>query len=127
MVNKPKAKGTAAETRVVNFLLANEIPAGRVVLKGSKDEGDVHAFGGRLHVMLEVKAGKQTQRVSRKQKEDWLIETRKEGIAADLMPYLVIARHGSSVKDYEVWSSSGGQFFYLDEFIEFISMGEEYG
>ena len=126
MVNKPKAKGTAAETRVVNFLLANEISARRVVLKGNHDQGDIHFETARLHGMLEVKAGRQTQRVSRGTKEDWLKQTRVEGINADLVPYLVIAKHGSSVKDYEVWSSSGFEFFYLDEFVMWISTREEY-
>jgi hypothetical protein len=119
MVNKPKVKGTAAETRVVNFLLAAGVEARRVVQKGSRDEGDIHFFGYH-YGMFEVKAGKQTTRISRQQKLDWLDETRKEGIAADLVPYLVIALHGSSVKDYHVWTASGHGFFYLDEFVDWI-------
>jgi hypothetical protein len=120
MVNPSKAKGTAAETRVVNFLLAAGVEARRVVMKGTKDQGDIHFFGARIHGMFEVKAGKQTQRVSRQQKADWLAETMIEGRHADLVPYLVIAKHGSSVKDYEVWSASGVVFNYLDDFVDWI-------
>jgi hypothetical protein len=121
MVNRSKAKGTAAETRVVNYLLAAGVEARRVVMKGQHDQGDIHFFAERLHGLLEVKGGKQTQRVSRGQKEEWLKEARVEGINADLVPYLVIAKHGASVKDYEVWSSGGVYFFYLDQFVKWIS------
>lgn len=54
MVNKPKNKGTAAETAVVNFAKTHGFPdATRKVQKGSKDEGDVDLCA---HVILEVKA-----------------------------------------------------------------------
>lgn len=56
MVNKPKKKGTAAETFVVRYAKANGFPeAGRKVQKGSKDEGDLDLCP---HVVVEVKADK---------------------------------------------------------------------
>lgn len=123
MVNKPKAKGTAAETRVVNYLLAAGFQARRAVMKGSHDEGDIHVVDqhGWGAFVLEVKAGKQTQRVGRKLKEEWLHQTRVETVNSKFpIGYLVIAKHGSSVKDYEVWSEDGHSFFYLDQFVELM-------
>lgn len=126
MVNKPKKKGTAAETRIVNYLLKSGLHAGRVVLSGSKDQGDIHIRGGHgcITCVLEVKAGKQTLNVSRKLKDDWLEQTRVEGENSGMnRAVLVIARHGSQVKDYHVWSSDGHRFWYLDEFIEYAKKG----
>jgi Holliday junction resolvase-like predicted endonuclease len=119
MVNKPKQKGTAAETRVVNYLLAAGLDAVRVVLHGTDDQGDIHIISSdrSTRVCLEVKGGKQTAKVARKQREDWLAETINEGIHADMDAYLVIAKHGSSVCDYHVWSCNGHNFWYFDEFI----------
>ena len=122
MANAAKAKGTKAETRVVNYLLAAGLEARRLVMKGSADEGDVYFVArsevGEFGVILEVKCGKQTQNISRKQREDWLAETRTEGENAERDSYLVIAKHGSSVKDYHVWSNKGDRFWYLDDFTE---------
>jgi hypothetical protein len=123
MVNRSKAKGTAAETRVVNALLAAGAEARRKVLKGSADEGDIQFKGIWAEGVLEVKAGKQTLRVGRKQKQDWLDEARIEGLNSGCRAWLVIAKHGSSVRDYEVWFSDGRTFFYFDEFLEWIKDG----
>lgn len=126
MVNPSKAKGTAAETRVVNFLLAAGVRAMRVVMKGNKDQGDVHIIhpNGAVHCILEVKGGKQTQNVSRKLREDWLKETRTEGDnVGSVRAFLVIAKHGSSVCDYHVWNDDGTRFWYLDQFIDHVKGG----
>lgn len=54
MVNKPKKKGTAAETLVVKYAKTHGFPnAVRKVQKGSKDEGDIDLCP---HVIVEVKA-----------------------------------------------------------------------
>lgn len=56
MVNKPKKKGTAAETLVVKYAKLHGFPeAQRKVQKGSKDEGDIDLCP---HVIIEVKADK---------------------------------------------------------------------
>jgi hypothetical protein len=126
MVNKPKAKGTAAETRVVNFLLAAGLDASRAVLKGNHDQGDVHIRGGHgcISAILEVKGGKQTSNVNRKLREDWLAQTRTEAFnVGSVRGYLVIAKHGSSVCDYLVWDGWGRLFWYLDEFIDHVKGG----
>lgn len=132
MVNKSKIKGTAAETRVVNFLLAAGVEARRIALKGSLDEGDIYVVNkniGSGDRILEVKAGKQTLKVSRQQLDDWICEADVEGIhAGGLLAYLVLAKHGSSVKDYRVYKMIIGslpwsrrrEFMYLDEFARFV-------
>lgn len=53
MVNKPKIKGTRAETAVVEYLKAHGFPwAERRALSGSQDRGDV---AGVVRHVLEVK------------------------------------------------------------------------
>ena len=49
-----KAKGTLAETGLVNWLTAKGIPAKREVLHGNQDQGDVWVLGGRI--VIEVKS-----------------------------------------------------------------------
>jgi len=54
MVNKPKQKGTAAESAVVSFLQSAGFPyAERLALQGGKDRGDITGIPG---VVIEVKA-----------------------------------------------------------------------
>jgi Holliday junction resolvase len=133
MVNKPKAKGTAAETRVVNYLLAAGVEARRIVLHGSKDEGDIFVEGWKgehSSRILEVKAGKQTIKVSRAQLDDWIEEAETEGInAGGLIAYLVLAKHNASVKDYQVYKRvvwpARREFMYLDEFARFMGGSPE--
>lgn len=45
MTNPHKAKGTAWETAVVNYLISEGIDARRVVQTGRADQGDIHAGG----------------------------------------------------------------------------------
>jgi hypothetical protein len=53
VTNRPKIKGTAAESAVVRYLQANGFPtAERRTLSGSKDRGDI---GGIVGVVIEVK------------------------------------------------------------------------
>lgn len=126
MVNKPKAKGTAAETRVVKYLTQAGLRAIRVVQKGNRDEGDIHVIGGHgcVSCILEVKGGKQTAKFARKQREEWLAETRQEAENyGSVRGFLIIAKHGSSVCDYHVWDEHGHRFWYLDQFIEHVEGG----
>lgn len=54
MVNKPKQKGTAAESAVVSFLHTQGFPyAERLALQGGKDRGDITGIPG---IVIEVKA-----------------------------------------------------------------------
>lgn len=122
MVNKPKAKGTRGESKVVKFMQDAGIRARRIALMGGNDGGDVMITDslGFKHV-LEVKAGKQTQQVSRKVKQEWLRQTRVEAVNSKVSRgFLVIAKHGASTRDYEVWSENGHDFWYLDEFADYM-------
>lgn len=129
MANKNKAKGTHAETKVVRLLQAAGIDADRMPLKGNMDEGDVwciaHFDNGRpkkRKLILEVKAGKQTHYYRRKLKEEWLRQTKVQADNAGTDGYLVIASHNRNPRDYEVWSSCGTRFWYLDDFAASIAL-----
>lgn len=113
MANKSKKKGTAAETRIVKYLLSANIPAKRIALSGSNDKGDIEVEGA--SVMLEVKAGKQTQNPSRTLVSEWLEQTRTEQENGGWKKaWLVIARHGRSCTDYDCYSTDSG-FCWLDQ------------
>lgn len=121
MSNPSKQKGTRAETKVVRYLKEHGVDARRKALSGSKDEGDVEL--PELCVSLEVKSGKQTDKYNRAQLNEWLRQAREEQENARQRCYLVVARHGRSVKDYEVWwkmhpDSKVMQMQYLDDWTE---------
>lgn len=125
MSNPSKKKGTAAETRVVKYLREHGIDCERRALHGNEDLGDIlipAKHPSPWSCILEVKAGKQTQGYSRKLKDEWLRQTFAEFTAVDNakidFSYLVIAVHGRSVSDYEVWSVRGHTFYYLDDWCQ---------
>jgi len=73
MVNRPKVKGTFAETTVVNYLRGNGFPyAERRTLKGAKDRGDVAGCPG---LCFEVKYAGVNLKISA-----WLGETDVESL-----------------------------------------------
>jgi hypothetical protein len=73
MVNKPKSKGTFAETTVVNYLRDNGFPyAERRTLKGARDRGDVAGCPG---LCFEVKYAGVNLKISA-----WLGETDVESL-----------------------------------------------
>lgn len=75
MVNRPKAKGTSAETAVVEYLRVNGWPrAERRALTGSMDKGDVANVWG---LAIEVKYANAGMKVG-----PWLVETGIERINA---------------------------------------------
>lgn len=112
MSNASKAKGTRAESAVVRYLESRGIHAERRALHGAKDPGDILVEG---HIVLEVKAGKQTVGYGRTLKEQWLNQTRVETANASLNSgYLIIVRYHYPIKDAEVWSMDGKLFWYLD-------------
>ena len=126
MVNRTKDKGTRAETKVVNFLTEAGLRAMRVAQKGNKDQGDVHIIGGHgcVSAVLEVKGGKQTSKYGRKQFEDWVEEARTEAAnVGNVRGFLIIAKHGSSTKDYQVWDDEAKRFWFLDQFASYAKGG----
>lgn len=114
MANKSKQKGTRAETKVVKALLEAGLRAERRPLKGSKDEGDVIVED---RYILEVKAGKQTANYSRKQKKEWMRQTKEERKNSGKHAYLIIVRYNRRLQDAEVWACDEHTFFWFDEFI----------
>lgn len=134
MVNKSKAKGTAAETRIVNYLRAAGIECDRQPLKGNNDEGDIWFVDKAIinaRCIIEVKGGKQTAGYSRTTRDLWINQTVTEvHNASETLGYipagfLVIAKHGANIADYEVWvalfkNAPAHTFFYLDDFVREI-------
>lgn len=137
MANKNKAKGTRAETRVVNYLNDHGLKASRKVLKGNKDEGDVDVvLSNGVHITIEVKAGKQTANPSRAQLNEWINQCKVEGSNSNTVCYLVIVRYQRRIEDAEVYLTSSNymheeyRMTHLDTFIrmlEFYQYGAEYG
>ena len=73
-MNKPKQKGTAAETAVVAYLREHGFPtAERRALAGSGDKGDVSGVVG---CVIEIKSCARTELAA------WIEEARKEAAAA---------------------------------------------
>lgn len=103
-MNRPKKIGTAAESEVVKALHRAGIAAHRNALAGHLDEGDVHALGGRL--VIEVKGGAQTKRVSWRQLSEWMAEAEREAsrVPACDIAALVVRRWGSGrAEDWHAW------------------------
>lgn len=117
-MNKSKAKGTRAETRVVRYLAALGLHAERRALSGSQDNGDIKVIASDTEMTVEVKAGKQTENPSRSQIEEWLRQTRTEAANASCSGALVVVRYRRSLDDAEVYIPEGDDvtFCYLDEF-----------
>lgn len=117
MANPSKKKGTAAETRVVKFLRSFDIQAERRALSGSEDQGDIKVIARDVELVFEVKSGKQTMNPTRNQMDEWIRQTIIEGINAGCDSMLVVARHGKSPKDYDVWIPCKNNMihWYLDD------------
>lgn len=102
MVNRPKNKGTAAETAVVRYARANGFPlAERLALAGAKDQGDIRLT---RHIHLEVKGGKAAETASDTQIAAWMEQAAIEAGNADV-PYcfLVTKRAGKGPKNAGDW------------------------
>lgn len=96
MVNRPKEKGTAAETAVVGYLREHGWPyAERRALTGATDKGDVTGTPG---LAWEVKAG------TRIQMAQWVAEMLQERENAHAEHgVLVIKPRGRGVKSVDDW------------------------
>lgn len=124
MSNPSKQKGTRAESKVVQFLVAHGIAARRKALTGAKDCGDVdvEAPGLDCPVVFEVKTGKQTTNPTRFQIEGWLDQAREEGANSKAPCYLCIVRYRRSIGDAELYFEREvegevmREHLFLDEF-----------
>lgn len=121
MANPSKAKGTAAETRVVKYLKSFGIKAERKALSGSNDKGDIQVdVGWSVGLIMEVKSGKQTTNPTRKQLDEWMNQTMTEGKNSHCLSLLVVARFGKNPSDYDVWQQVSEddplrRHWYLDD------------
>lgn len=126
MANPSKAKGTRAETRVVDYLKAKGLEARRQPLSGNKDIGDVwckNNMGPHLApFIIEVKTGKQTANPNRTQLDEWMRQATIEATNADGNPVLIVVRYKRKLEDADVWFVHYGLtiHMYLDEFAHYI-------
>lgn len=103
MVNRPKQKGTAAETAVAKYLVARGFTgAERRPLHGSVDKGDVRVT---RRIIAQVKAGKMAETASENQLDRWLEETTTQAINAgeDFLGILVTKAAGVSGDNAHNW------------------------
>ncbi len=127
MANPSKAKGTRAETKVVNFLKAGGLEAKRQPLSGNKDIGDIicrmPGYDKLKPFILEVKTGKQTENPSRSQLIEWWNQADVEASNAKGNPILVVVRYRRKLEDADVWFRYCGLMthMYLDEFVHYAS------
>lgn len=115
-MSRAKQIGTAAESIVVAVAKRNGFPhAKRVTLSGSKDQGDIH-LGDGIPVILEVKGGKQTDKLTPGKVTKWLAETECERVNAGAeVGLLVTQRRGYGIVNAEKWDSliSAADWFRL--------------
>ena len=112
-MNRSKAKGTRAETAVVQYLADHGVVASRLPLSGSSDIGDVAVPS--VGAVLEVKAGKMTINPTRNQLEEWMRQLRAEKATGGWRhAWLIVARYRRSKDDWECWSEDG-KMIWLDE------------
>lgn len=108
MVNKPKQKGTAAESAVVSFLRTAGFPyAERLALQGGKDRGDITGVPG---IVFEVKA------VQEYSFNGWLAEARTERDNAGADFGMVIA------KPRLVGATKTGQWYALMYSFDYLAL-----
>lgn len=130
MSNPSKQKGTKAETKVVRFLKEHGLKAERKALSGCKDCGDIKIDVDGEEIILEVKAGKQTQNPNRTLMRKWMDQAIEEAENAGTSYYaLVLVRYGRSIKDAEVWTemiNGCWSMTYLDKFIEVLGYVQQH-
>ena len=116
MTNRPKQRGTAAETAVLRHVRDHGYPwAERLALTGAADCGDISLLPGRL-VILEVKAhaSAATGQPGDAQLADWMSQTSTERVNAGAdYGVLVVKRKGTT--DPGRWFAyvTAGQFASL--------------
>ena len=120
MANPSKQKGTRAESHVVRYLQGRGISASRRALHGAKDVGDIIVQRPyRDPIILEVKAGKQTQNPNRNQLTEWLDQAWVEQRNAGMKCLLVVVRYNRRLKDADCWYQWIDEFGYHKEHMWF--------
>lgn len=105
-MNKPKAKGTAAETAVVKYMRDNGFPgADRQPLRGNRDAGDIALCPG---IVLEIKshATAATGQPGPTLLDTWIIQAEAERINAGAAHCpLIVKRKGAGDANVGAWFS----------------------
>lgn len=112
MTNKPKAIGTAGETAVVRYLVANGFGgAERTALHGSADEGDITGTPG---LGWEVKAGHVAEAATDGSVATWLAEAECErrNRGADVCVLITKRKGRGAQRAGEWWAWLPGWAFY---------------
>ncbi len=116
-----KAKGTAAETGLVNWLTAQGIPAKREVLHGNADQGDVWIWGGQ--VVIEVKSRRTRPSDEELARMFAEAETEASRVAQCDAAALVVKRPGRSAKRAGDWWA----FTTVGDFLWLLGVDEDAG
>ncbi|MFC5187111.1 hypothetical protein [Actinomadura harenae] len=101
-MNKPKQRGTAAETAVVRYLRGHGWPsAERRALRGRDDAGDITGTPG---IAWEVKGGDMARNASDNDIARWMVETEVERAnARAAVGVLVVQRRGVGAPNAGRW------------------------
>lgn len=110
-MNKPRVKGTAAESTVVAYLRGRGFPAAeRRALHGTADKGDIVGITG---VVLEVKA------VASPSYGAWLIEAERERVSAGALLGAVVHKpKGLGAASVAAWRV----ILTMDQFATLLNM-----
>ena len=106
MVNRSKARGTAAESAVVRWVRANGFPwAERLALAGAKDCGDISLVPGRACI-IEVKSHKSaaTGQPGPRVLAKWLAETETERLNANADVGLLVVKRAGTTNPGQWWT-----------------------
>lgn len=116
MTNRPKQRGTAAETAVLRHVRDNGFPwAHRLALTGNADQGDISLLPGNL-VILEVKAhaSAATGQPGDAQLAEWMRQTRTERINAGADYGVLVVKRKGTTDPGRWWAYvTAGQFAML--------------
>jgi len=115
MANRSKDKGTKFETATARYMSAHGIPAERVALHGTGDEGDLKATVRGMALAIECKDRKRIEAVR------WMDEAEREALNAGAdVPVLVVHRPGCGA------AKAGGNLVVmrLDDFCAICAGGK---
>lgn len=137
MANRSKAKGTRAETAVVNYLNEHGIKAERRALSGSEDKGDIKlVLPNGTKGIAEVKTGQQTFNPNRTQLKFWKDQTMVEKMNASMaekdieFAILVVVRYRRKLEDADVWMQffdNDGKEHWCHEYLDNFAVDGTYG
>lgn len=113
MSNPNKAKGTAAEVAVCDYLRRAGYAPERIALARHLDRGDVHYHGRSGHlIVVSVKGGKMAEQASPEQVAKWVreVQDQAERAGADAIhaAYVVTKRAGVGARRAEIWRAHYG-------------------